>query len=174
MEYCIATPDPLAQLQARAICDYCEVAATALAVYDYFVTFDDEIHHVWGCGNRGFAVIFLLNRVNMWGMCIALILRVLPIWHTVCLIRSFLWIALTMIAMILWAAVSALRVYAISGRNLRLTAITLILGLVPLGMNLYEAVATTMETIQIGASVICSGGATTPKRTQISASGYSP
>ncbi|KAH9929317.1 uncharacterized protein B0H18DRAFT_206977 [Fomitopsis serialis] len=76
-----ATLHIASQLRTSIVGDYCEAMAAALAVYDYIITFADEVQHIWRRKKRGFAFIFLLNRANTWGICISLMMRALQSYH---------------------------------------------------------------------------------------------
>ncbi|KAI0946537.1 hypothetical protein AcW1_009976 [Taiwanofungus camphoratus] len=55
------------------------------------------------------------------------------------------------------AVISALRVHAVTGRNWRLAVITLVLGLVPVGTNMFNAFRTSYLVTALSSSVfVCS------------------
>lgn len=156
------------QLRTSVVSDYCEATAAALAIYDYIITFADEVHHIWRREKRGFAFIFLLNRANMWGICISSMMLALQSNYTVpsCGFKQLMWSTCAMVAMLLWAAVSALRVYAVSGRNRWLAAATMLLGVVPFVINAVDTAALRADVISLGGTIMCSYGSTLPRSIQ--------
>ncbi|EPT04768.1 hypothetical protein FOMPIDRAFT_158377 [Fomitopsis schrenkii] len=117
----------------------CASAAVALLIYDWVITLGQETRYVWHSKFRGYTALFFLNRINMAGMIIGILLGLTP-WHTgescesaVLVLASF-----QIMNFFIWAIVSSLRVYAISNRGLGFALVTLALGLVPVGTNLFN------------------------------------
>ena len=53
----------------------------ALLVYDWVITLGQETRYVWRSKFRGYTALFFLNRINMAGMIVAILLGLTP-WHT--------------------------------------------------------------------------------------------
>ncbi|KAI0725916.1 hypothetical protein C8Q72DRAFT_566109 [Fomitopsis betulina] len=114
----------------------CASAALGLLIYDWVITLGQEARYIWSSKFKGYTALFFLNRINMAGMIIGLLLGLTP-WYTgeaaVLVLASF-----QIMTFFTWAVVSSLRVYAISNRGFSLALVTLALGLVPVGTNLFN------------------------------------
>lgn len=53
----------------------------ALLIYDWVITLGQETRYVWHSKFRGYTALFFLNRINMAGMIIGILLGLTP-WHT--------------------------------------------------------------------------------------------
>ncbi|KAI0922480.1 hypothetical protein AcV7_006006 [Taiwanofungus camphoratus] len=121
------------------ITNYCLTAATVLFIYDYIITFDQELEVVWRRKTTWSSVLYLLNRY-----CVIpyLVTQVPFMQDTHC--KSTYIVAqvgngIECVLYFLWAAFSALRVYAINDRGRRLPILIVLLGSVPSITNIYNA-----------------------------------
>ncbi|KAH9829883.1 uncharacterized protein C8Q71DRAFT_862978 [Rhodofomes roseus] len=165
--------DVLQTMKEQYILNYCTAAGTALLLYDYVVTLGQESRYIWKDIRAGYAAIFLVNRLIMLCMFIYGIFSICS-GHTMALreVTNILGICFyqhihdvggcAYVLMLAWdftlksyAAVSALRVYAISNRTLSLAALTAALALMPAILNVFLAVNTVSYVESFGASTIC-------------------
>ncbi|TBU37723.1 hypothetical protein BD309DRAFT_904714 [Dichomitus squalens] len=114
--------------------NYCEVAATAIFVFDSIITTGEEIRCFWGRNITGAAIVFWLNKYMTmlflgWGLA-----TFLKLSDKSCAMSSKSIVVIDCLLFIVLAAFTAIRVYAL-GRSLNLCAITAVLSLVPLGIN---------------------------------------
>lgn len=116
------------------------LAGVCLVLYEYIVTLSQEVSAMWQGKLTSATLIFFLNRYTTlaWG-----IFGTLLLFNSIKQSASsythliFFWGSLNMIWQGIWAAFSALRVYAVSDRNYLLALLALLLGLVPVGTNAY-------------------------------------
>ncbi|KAH9834628.1 uncharacterized protein C8Q71DRAFT_859593 [Rhodofomes roseus] len=100
--------------------NYFEIAAAGLLLYDLAITLDEELQYMWLF--RPPSMLFLLNRIDM-----------------LAIVSIVLFDMVTLLNLLLWTAVSSLRVYAVSNRNRFLTVISILFGLIPFIVNLFGA-----------------------------------
>ncbi|KAH9949064.1 hypothetical protein B0H21DRAFT_730400 [Amylocystis lapponica] len=118
--------------------NYCSVATLALYLLEYLVTLDQEIELVWSRKLTGANIIFLLNRY------LVLILSIFKIgtWNCTqcqsCFVAALTMDGLTCVLYAVWAAFSAMRVYAIRGRDWPLALLVFVVGSVPFATNIYN------------------------------------
>ncbi|KAI0929483.1 hypothetical protein AcV7_005325 [Taiwanofungus camphoratus] len=55
-------------LEAGETQSYCQSAISALVLYEYIITFGQEVQFIWGSGATGAIIIFYLNRCVMVGV----------------------------------------------------------------------------------------------------------
>ncbi|EED78522.1 predicted protein [Postia placenta Mad-698-R] len=113
--------------------------ADAILLYEYIITIWREVTLVWNRrhGSACF-ILFQLNRLVMLGLIITGALIVVPASQLMsCKAVVFPYSILIQATYALWAGLSAIRVFALSSRHLILTAVTLITGLIPFGINIY-------------------------------------
>ncbi|KAF9814781.1 hypothetical protein IEO21_04939 [Rhodonia placenta] len=110
--------------------------ADAILLYEYIITIWREVTLVWNRrhGSACF-ILFQLNRLVMLGLIITGALIVVPASQLMAVV--FPYSILIQATYALWAGLSAIRVLALSSRHLILTAVTLITGLIPFGINIY-------------------------------------
>ncbi|KZT70576.1 hypothetical protein DAEQUDRAFT_667465, partial [Daedalea quercina L-15889] len=114
----------------------------ALLLYEYVITLGQECRFIWTNGRMGYAAIFLINRLNMLGLALSLIVNVFASGtFMVChqSIVSIFWNMITLSTQIVWAGTSTLRVYAISNRNILLAFLTAALAVIPVGVNVVSS-----------------------------------
>ncbi|EED82261.1 predicted protein [Postia placenta Mad-698-R] len=113
--------------------------ADAILLYEYIITIWREVTLVWDRrhGSACF-ILFQLNRLVMLGLIITGALIVVPASQLMsCKAVVFPYSILIQATYALWAGLSAIRVFALSSRHLIFTAVTLITGLIPFGINIY-------------------------------------
>ncbi|KAI0730711.1 hypothetical protein C8Q76DRAFT_792859 [Earliella scabrosa] len=101
----------------------CTIAAAAFFIYESVVTFDVEVEHFWKFRLTGPSILYILNKY------LSLMVQV-----------TTLAISLPMLTdtYLPWAAFSALRVYALSGRKWLWPILVFALSIVPLAINLTQ------------------------------------
>ncbi|KAH9912839.1 uncharacterized protein B0H18DRAFT_1051722 [Fomitopsis serialis] len=93
------------------------------------------------------SLLFLLNRLNTLVMCACFILRPFSPENILsCRAYESLGNLFSLACLLLWSSLSSLRVYAVSNRNLWVTIVNAVLGLVPFCVNLYGM---TQESLQL-------------------------
>ncbi|EPT04769.1 hypothetical protein FOMPIDRAFT_1021627 [Fomitopsis schrenkii] len=116
----------------------CGAAATALLVFDYVLTLEEEVEYIWSSGNSLYVLLFFANRFAMLGMAVGSVLGMVP-WYSIvsCTVVNWALAGFQIFTLLLWAVISTLRVYAVSNRDWGFTLLTLCLGLTPVATNLY-------------------------------------
>lgn len=127
---------------------YCQVAVSALILYEYVITLKHEYRNMWR-GTRSFGTVLLfINRyvLLVFGLCV--FLQTFPCSNAKsCKTIGLIYGVSQVLLFALIAVFSALRVYALSGRRWILASITLILALVPAGINLYAVIRQRFTSI---------------------------
>lgn len=133
-------------LEANVVQNYVQVAAAALLIYEQFISLGQEVTYgMWSF--RHPKILFLLNRLNTYVMCVVFILRLFSSQNvSSCRVYETLGNIFSIMCLLLWTALSSLRVYVVSNRNLWITAAYALVGLVPFGTNLYGM---TQESFQL-------------------------
>ncbi|KZT00616.1 uncharacterized protein LAESUDRAFT_708688 [Laetiporus sulphureus 93-53] len=142
--------------QERSLLKTFVLLSIALVVYEHLLDLPREIRFVW-LGKWGWgSVVYVVNRycILAWA-----VIYTLP-WNIVSLIyaneisgRSF-WLTEVHYAEQLLKAFSALRVFAVSGRNSIITALVLVLGLAPVITNIVLVILTRCCQIACDAIVL--------------------
>ncbi|KZT70572.1 hypothetical protein DAEQUDRAFT_725088, partial [Daedalea quercina L-15889] len=140
--------------------NYCAAAAAALLLYEYVITLGQESRFVWSNACTGYAVIFLINRLNMLCMSISMFLG-LCMRQTIvsCKAGIILWQFSWVNVLFLWAGVSTLRVYAITNRNVLLTAVTAVLASTPVVVNIIANTKSNFSLESTGLWTLCAHNA---------------
>ncbi|KAI0354663.1 hypothetical protein OH77DRAFT_1521558 [Trametes cingulata] len=119
-----------AEYESLFVNNCCGIATTVLLVFEYLITLDREVELFWRRKFTGASVLFLLNRY-------------LPLSVTIleacgCSVWIFAEQTLYLFQYPLWAALAALRAFALSGRNWCIAVLIFLLALVPLGINIAD------------------------------------
>ncbi|KAI0647124.1 hypothetical protein C8Q79DRAFT_1009264 [Trametes meyenii] len=139
------------------VVNYIDLAAFAVILFDYVITFDNEVRFAW-CRKYSWAkIIFLFNRylsIASYFLSLGPLLpmsnllrhvhprycvvlgKIITLLVCSCKVLNYSMETVTVLLYGVWAAFSGLRVYAISGRNWIITAIVTLLALVPVGSNI--------------------------------------
>ncbi|OCH94034.1 hypothetical protein OBBRIDRAFT_748553 [Obba rivulosa] len=137
----------IAELAQELVAEYCNLATAVIILYEYLSTFSAEVELIWRRGLANFtAVLFLINRYNSL-LQSALIL--VP-FHVSCKPLMIVIDVGNLISFFVWASFSALRVYSVDNRNILLATITLSLGIVPFGTNLYQFIMQVTTSYMVG------------------------
>ncbi|KAM5543477.1 hypothetical protein V8D89_002728 [Ganoderma adspersum] len=161
--------DPVPHLQQVFIADYIHVSGTTLLFYDYLITFPREIRQIWSRGHVGITLLYAGTRYSALAARLILILaqtswkgqnylRSVGFWCKSLRIANLIALA-TSCSVLLWsqgiaevvvflsiAVFSALRAYALSGKNRLVLAMTMLLGL---GLPAAHAYEISRATIQL-------------------------
>ncbi|EPS94527.1 hypothetical protein FOMPIDRAFT_49807 [Fomitopsis schrenkii] len=110
---------------------------SALVIYEHACTLSQEADVIWSRKKTGATLLFLLNRFATAGFAVAMMILI-PNWDTLlaCWTVNLLLPAFQLILSIIWAAFSALRVFAITRCDWWISTFVFALGLVPVGTNL--------------------------------------
>ncbi|EMD35172.1 hypothetical protein CERSUDRAFT_97095 [Gelatoporia subvermispora B] len=154
--------NPLEYERAKWIAGCCTVSACTIVLYDHLCTLPDEVRYIWSSKLNSVTLLFHLNRwSNTIYALIYLSMLSIPesnkrycffnLLHRVyvdiseslphsssCTILNHLQQACTAIEFVVWAALSALRVYAVTRGKLWLAATVVVLAFIPGGTNFYS------------------------------------
>lgn len=116
--------------------NYGRYAVTSLILYDYLLTLSREVELVWHSQRSPAKYTFFYNRycVLLWAFYV--VISLLRSSQTSCVAEFIVSSCFDISFFATWAVFSALRVWAISGRDWRPTSLTLALGLVPVATNM--------------------------------------
>ncbi|KAI0356738.1 hypothetical protein OH77DRAFT_1422925 [Trametes cingulata] len=117
--------------QAVFASGYIVVAATALLLYDVLLSFDAEARLVWRNPKSFASLLYLLNRYLALFILLLSFATINPIPDNSCIAVGWCLSILAILELLGPAVFAALRMYALSGRNKYLSAVTLILSLAP-------------------------------------------
>ncbi|KZT70565.1 hypothetical protein DAEQUDRAFT_174037 [Daedalea quercina L-15889] len=127
-------------LQTNFISTCCVVAVSSMLLYDYILTFSSEVELFWHRPTKALSgtVIFMLNRVVALGLLILgnVDTDLTQYTYGSCKYVGLADVSIELLAYALWAAVSAIRVHALTKRNWLLSIFTLALALVPMAMDM--------------------------------------
>ncbi|KAI0951519.1 hypothetical protein AcW1_008546 [Taiwanofungus camphoratus] len=122
-------------LQLGVIQNYCLIASSAFVIYEHVTTFSQEVDLIWSRKRTGATIIFILNRWLTIGMAVAMILLI------------FDWRTNTELLFVVWAGFSALRIYAIGGKDWKLALVAFALALAPVCTNLVSDIRMTYSVL---------------------------
>ncbi|OCH91589.1 hypothetical protein OBBRIDRAFT_792065 [Obba rivulosa] len=132
-------PGVLTFLQGTWIQQCSVVAGSALVLYDHLSTLFCEFQVIWTRRNSSVTILFHLNRWLILAWAVLQItnsfLPLLPLPS--CAAANHLNNAVSLLLSVVWAAFSAVRIYAISTGNWLLASVVFSLSLVPVGTNAY-------------------------------------
>lgn len=138
----LSTPSA-AEIYQIIVLKYCSLLAASLIIFEHLVTLSTEVDVIWRRRLTNFtSILFLVNRYNLLLQAvfsICFVASLFPTDSSCKVLQAFNQISY-LVSFAVWALFSALRVYTIDNRNVSLSSITLALGLVPLGTNLYYTV----------------------------------
>ncbi|KAL1942950.1 hypothetical protein VTO73DRAFT_4621 [Trametes versicolor] len=104
------------------------IGVLAFLTYEILITFDREVALVWRRKFTGASVLFFLNRY------LPILVNVLNLASSARMTDAALQ-TIQLLQYFPWAAFSALRTYALSGRKWEMAAVVLLLSMVPIGIN---------------------------------------
>ncbi|PCH38952.1 hypothetical protein WOLCODRAFT_21266 [Wolfiporia cocos MD-104 SS10] len=111
----------------------------ALVLYDYGLTLGQEVRLIWTWKSRarGPMALFMLNRCVMLSIAVAYISFMPWVNPPVASEERFIFLieVATDASLVMWAVVSALRMYAVTQRRWLPTIVSLLLGLAPVATN---------------------------------------
>lgn len=141
-------------VRSNLIQKYFLVAAFSLLLYEQVLASGSEVKFIWHAGKPG--ALYLLNRFNTMMLCAWLMLGLWSSKSTSsCTAFSILSDVTTIASLLLWTTLSALRVFAVSGRNRVLTVATIALALVPVATNLYAITQSSIQFVPVGDFQFC-------------------
>ncbi|TFY62238.1 hypothetical protein EVJ58_g4000 [Rhodofomes roseus] len=77
-----ASEETLQGFSDHFVINCCGAAAAALLVFDYVLTFEQEVNFIWSSTNYVYVLLFLANRLAMLGMTVGSVLNMLP-WYSI-------------------------------------------------------------------------------------------
>ncbi|KAI0926343.1 hypothetical protein AcV5_008833 [Taiwanofungus camphoratus] len=113
-------------LQLGVIQNYCLIASSAFVIYEHVTTFSQEVDLIWSRKRTGATIIFILNRCEATSL-------LLPVFQE--------------LLFVVWAGFSALRIYAIGGKDWKLALVAFALALAPVCTNLVSDIRMTYSVL---------------------------
>ncbi|PCH43371.1 hypothetical protein WOLCODRAFT_25869 [Wolfiporia cocos MD-104 SS10] len=122
--------------------NYCLAAVAALVVYEHIITFDREVFAIWRYRMTGATALLLFNGSVLLLTAVSNVLETF-IWNSdqICKVQLVPTAVKYVLSVVIAAGFSALRVYAIAGRNWYWTLLALLTGLVPAATNIYQYIS---------------------------------
>jgi len=118
---------------------YCDLAGTAILFYDILLTYDREMTCIWKRKFSGVTVIFVcLRYITLVSQIATFANDVQPGIILPCKITNYLYYSTALLARISCAAFGSLRIWAIWGQHWPLLVVTLVLGLIPVVIDIYQ------------------------------------
>ncbi|KAI1784396.1 hypothetical protein LXA43DRAFT_1066798 [Ganoderma leucocontextum] len=129
---------------------YCVYAACAILVYDWFLCLSQEVRFIWNWHSTvtSSSLVYALSRY-------AVLIEFLLVLATNYPMSDL--IVTSVLGTIAVSAFSALRAYALSNRNIWLTAIIILLALPPTAMNILVDLAVSDARHQLAAELLVVG-----------------
>ncbi|TFK85359.1 hypothetical protein K466DRAFT_622302, partial [Polyporus arcularius HHB13444] len=109
----------------------------AFLVYEYIITFGQEVNLFWRGKWTGASALFFLNRYLALISYILIMCEFVPMPFSCSLLVKGE-AAISWIQFLPWAAFSALRAFALTGRNIPLSVFVFLLGITPLAINFVQ------------------------------------
>lgn len=118
-----------------------QAGSSALLVYDYIITFPDEVDLCWRCRCTAMSLLFIISRYIALVYVVAAVL-VDSRWETdqSCEVVAQLYLVSAGLLTAVLAGFSALQVYAVSGRCWLPTLAVATLGVVPMGVAILDGI----------------------------------
>ncbi|OSD02256.1 hypothetical protein PYCCODRAFT_1425384 [Trametes coccinea BRFM310] len=113
-------------------------AEASLIFHEYLITFDSEVRLIWRRKITGATILFFLNRYIMILQNAITLVTYFPVSNLTCVALGWMDIVLNLLPYFIWNAFSTLRVYALSGRDLRVAALVCLLMVGPIAANAYN------------------------------------
>ncbi|RDX45251.1 hypothetical protein OH76DRAFT_1420880 [Lentinus brumalis] len=118
--------------------NYCAMAAIVLYVYDYLITFPDEVAGFWKAKPTGATVLFFLTRyTTMAVLLFEFAIGFIQFPGTSCVYTSILDDVVETMQYLPWAGFAALRAYALS-RNRPISVLVFILSNITIVVNMFD------------------------------------
>ncbi|TFK84545.1 hypothetical protein K466DRAFT_588821 [Polyporus arcularius HHB13444] len=118
--------------------DYCAMAAIVLYVYDYLITFPEEVASFWKAKPTGATVLFFLTRyTTMAVLLFEFVIGFIQFPGTSCVYTSILDDVIETMQYLPWAGFAALRAYALS-RNRPLSVLVFLLSSITIVVNMLD------------------------------------
>ncbi|OCH88960.1 hypothetical protein OBBRIDRAFT_779157, partial [Obba rivulosa] len=127
-------------IQSGRISNSCGLAASTVVLYDHLSTLSREHQFVWGRKLDAVTLLFHLNRWIIFTWAVMNMLYVFLNFKTLqsCLGFVYSFYIVELVLIVLWAAFSAIRVFAISQGNWSFSLAVFLLGMVPFGTNAFD------------------------------------
>ncbi|KAH9858060.1 hypothetical protein C2E23DRAFT_719228 [Lenzites betulinus] len=120
----------------------------ALLVYEYIITFDQEVNLFWRRKSTGATILFLTTRyMGLISDAIMGAATCFTMSDQVCAMVVKIQSVLSISQYVLWAAFSGLRTLALSGMKWPLALLVFVLSLGPLGTNLVRIFSVVYRSI---------------------------
>ncbi|KAH9925482.1 uncharacterized protein B0H18DRAFT_1008659 [Fomitopsis serialis] len=151
--------DVVYNLELGYVQNYCAVATTALIFYEHLCTLPQEIERDLE-PQEDWRHITIPTQSDRYGRSRLAMILTMPNWGTAltsidvmernsCKTVNLLLPSFQLLLSMIWAAFSALRVFAVSGRNWRLASFVFALSMVPVGTNLASDIRETYAIIEV-------------------------
>ncbi|KAI0088349.1 hypothetical protein BDY19DRAFT_950467 [Irpex rosettiformis] len=144
----------ISALQREITSDYVAVASVVMYIYDWLVSFDQEVKHVWTRKWTLSTWIFITNRyVTLLDMIIILIPN--PYHRIVCIALIRLDSILQLFFLLVSALLTALRAYALCNQRIWVLLLVFGLGMVSFFTNMVAFIVVTIVFILVPPAPIC-------------------
>jgi len=140
----------------------CNFATAAMLLYDYVLTAHREMELIWRNAN-GVSVICILNRVIALGLVYTSVAQFQHYSCGSCKGTPIVSVVVALLSYVMWAAVSALRVYALTERRWALPMLTFVLGMAPWVPDVYVGATFSFRVIPLGDRDLCQESAALSK-----------
>lgn len=126
----------VSQAQSYQASIFCQLAASALVLYEHVATFSQEVQLMWFAKTSLATVLFFINR---YVLLLSATLSMLEVFNVSRNARKVLLVSqgiCVIVSLATWAVFVMFRVYVMTARKWRPTILSLLLGLVPFAVNL--------------------------------------
>ncbi|OCH92064.1 hypothetical protein OBBRIDRAFT_833767 [Obba rivulosa] len=129
-------------VQLNFINGFCSVAAMTLVFYDHISTVSREVHLVWGRKFNAVTLLFHLNRWTIFVWAVSNCTNFIPIPTLVgyvcpCTAAIDWSYVIAILLLMIWAAFSSIRIYAVSTGSWCLALLVATVAMVPAATNIY-------------------------------------
>ncbi|KZT67134.1 hypothetical protein DAEQUDRAFT_813010 [Daedalea quercina L-15889] len=146
----MSAADVASLYQQNFISNCAQVAAAAVLTYEYALTLEQGMRIVRGRRTATFW-LFVLNRLVMIGLVVTNVLEMVPWTHNYsCTAIAAFFDVFQLLTYLIWAVLSAVRLYVVSKGNRYLSVLVFLLALVPFAMNMYSAIMVTYISLPVG------------------------
>ncbi|KAH9911121.1 uncharacterized protein B0H18DRAFT_1064580 [Fomitopsis serialis] len=142
-------------LRAQYVDALCGFAFAVVLLYDYVLTVGQEVNLIWRNTTGATGIIFILNRVITLGLVYEGAVQPRNYTYESCKGITISSLICVLFSYQMWATISAIRVYALTGRRLWLSVMTFALGMVPWGLDVYTNTTLYFTVVPVESQHLC-------------------